>query len=73
MVGHVTIGDHATLTARTGVTTNLAGGMVYSGRPAKPYHAKIKNSRPMFAACPSSIERVKALEKALRLKSAPED
>jgi UDP-3-O-[3-hydroxymyristoyl] glucosamine N-acyltransferase len=72
MVGHVTIGDHATLAARTGVTTNLAGGMVYSGRPAKPY-MEDKKLEAHVHRLPKLNARVKALEKALRLKSAPED
>lgn len=71
-VGHVTIGDHATLAARAGVTANLAGGMVYSGRPAKPF-MEDKKLEAYVHRLPKLNERVKALEKAMRLKSAPEE
>ena len=71
-VGHVTIGDHATLTGRAGVTNNLAGGQVYSGRPAQPFREEMK-LRANVRRLPKLIERVKALEQALRLKRAAVD
>jgi len=71
-VGHVTIGDNTTLTGRAGVTTNLAGGQVYSGLPAIPFREEMK-LRATVRRLPKLIERVKALEQALRLQSAAAD
>lgn len=71
-VGHITIGDKATLTARTGVTTSLPGGEVYSGRPAKPFREDMK-LRATVNRLPKLIERVKALEEALRSRGSAED
>jgi UDP-3-O-[3-hydroxymyristoyl] glucosamine N-acyltransferase len=68
-VGHVTIGDHATLAGRTGVTQDLAGGQVYSGRPAQPFRDEMK-LRASVRRLPKLIERVKALEAALRVEPA---
>ena len=67
-VGHVTIGDKATLTGRTGVTTDLPGGEVYSGRPAKPFREEMK-LRANVRRLPKLLERVKALEEALKVKA----
>lgn len=72
VVGHITIGDKSTLTARSGVTTNLEGGEVYAGRPAKPFREEMK-LRANVRRLPKLIERVKAMEKALKITSAPEN
>jgi UDP-3-O-[3-hydroxymyristoyl] glucosamine N-acyltransferase len=71
-VGHITIGDKATLTARAGVTTNLPGGEVYAGRPAKPFREEMK-LRANVRRLPKLIERVKALEEALKIKQGGDD
>jgi UDP-3-O-[3-hydroxymyristoyl] glucosamine N-acyltransferase len=71
-VGHITIGDKATLTGRAGVTTNLAGGEVYSGRPAKPFREEMK-LRANVRRLPKLMDRVKALEEALQLKQTSAD
>ncbi len=63
-VGHITIGDHATLTGRCGVTTHLAGGQVYSGRPAQPFKEEMK-LRAHVRRLPKLVDRVKAIEQAL--------
>jgi UDP-3-O-[3-hydroxymyristoyl] glucosamine N-acyltransferase len=68
-VGHITIGDKATVTGRAGVTTSLPGGQVYSGRPAKPFREEMK-LRAQVRRLPKLVERVKALEEALKIKSA---
>jgi UDP-3-O-[3-hydroxymyristoyl] glucosamine N-acyltransferase len=65
IAGHVTIGDKATLAARTGVTTSLPGGEVYAGRPAAPFREEMK-LRAQVRRLPKLVERVKALEEALR-------
>lgn len=66
IVGHVTIGDKAVLTARTGVTVSLAGDITYSGRPAAPMRDDMK-LRAQIRRLPKLMERVKALEDATRL------
>ncbi|MES2439109.1 MAG: UDP-3-O-(3-hydroxymyristoyl)glucosamine N-acyltransferase [Verrucomicrobiota bacterium] len=71
-VGHVVIGDKATLTGRTGVTTSLEGGQVYSGRPAKPFREEMK-LRANVRRLPKLMERVKAIENALKISSKDQD
>jgi UDP-3-O-[3-hydroxymyristoyl] glucosamine N-acyltransferase len=65
IVGHVTIGDNAVLTARTGVTSSIAGDATYSGRPAAPMREDMKQ-RAHVRRLPKLVERVKALEQAIR-------
>lgn len=70
MVGHITIGDKASFAARTGVSTNLPGGQIYSGNPAAP----IKDDQRLRATLrrvPKLVERVKKLEQLLSEKSGP--
>ena len=69
--GHVVIGDKVTLTGRAGVTTDLAGGQIYSGHPAKPFREEMK-LRASVRRLPKLMERVKALEQALKISSASE-
>ena len=69
--GHVVIGDKVTLTGRAGVTTDLAGGQIYSGHPAKPFREEMK-LRANVRRLPKLMERVKALEQALKISSASE-
>lgn len=69
-VGHITIGDKATLAARTGVSSSLPGGDVYAGNPAQPFRDEMKQ-RASVRRLPKLIERVKALEEALRVKENP--
>lgn len=71
-VGHITIGDKATVTGRAGVTTSLPGGEVYAGRPAKPFKEEMK-LRAQVRRLPKLVERVKALEEALRAQSVSTD
>ena len=67
MAGHVTVGDKAVLSARTGVSTHLPGGEVYGGNPAMNYkdHQKLQAT---LRRVPKLVERVKALEDALKQK-----
>jgi UDP-3-O-[3-hydroxymyristoyl] glucosamine N-acyltransferase len=69
IVGHIEIGDRAVLTARAGATTNLPGGETYSGRPALPMREDYK-IRAHVRRLPKLVERVKALEAALKLPPA---
>jgi UDP-3-O-[3-hydroxymyristoyl] glucosamine N-acyltransferase len=64
IAGHVKIGSKAVLSARTGVTADLAGDMVYSGKPAQPMREEMK-SQAHLRRLPKLIARVKALEDAL--------
>jgi UDP-3-O-[3-hydroxymyristoyl] glucosamine N-acyltransferase len=66
--GHVTIGDKASFAGRSGVTTNLPGGEVYSGFPAQPFREEMKQ-RATVRRLPKLVERVKALEEALKIRS----
>jgi UDP-3-O-[3-hydroxymyristoyl] glucosamine N-acyltransferase len=66
IVGHVTIGDKAVLTARTGVTISLAGDETYAGKPALPLREDMK-IHAQLRRLPKLVERVKALEIAARL------
>ena len=43
VAGHVTVGSRAILTARTGVTADLPGGVVYAGKPAQPLREELKD------------------------------
>lgn len=63
--GHVLIGDKATLTGRTGVTASIAGGEIYAGKPAHPLRDEMK-LQAHLRRLPKLIERVKALEQAVR-------
>jgi UDP-3-O-[3-hydroxymyristoyl] glucosamine N-acyltransferase len=63
--GHVTIGAKATLTARTGVTASIAGDEIYAGKPAHPLRDEMK-LQAHLRRLPKLIERVKALEQAVR-------
>ena len=63
--GHVTIGDKATLTARTGVTASIAGDEIYAGKPAHPLRDEMK-LQAHLRRLPKLVERVKALEQAVR-------
>ena len=70
--GHVSIGDKAMIAGRTGITTSLPAGGTYSGFPAQPFKEEMK-LRATVRRLPKLIERVKALEAALKAKQAPED
>jgi UDP-3-O-[3-hydroxymyristoyl] glucosamine N-acyltransferase len=70
-VGHIFIGDKSTLTARSGATTNIPGGEVYAGRPAKPFRDEMK-LRANVRRLPKLMERVKALEEALKIQQGSE-
>lgn len=64
IAGHVTIGANAILAARTGATTNLAGGVTYSGKPALPMKEDTK-LQAHARRLPNLLERVKKLEKSI--------
>jgi UDP-3-O-[3-hydroxymyristoyl] glucosamine N-acyltransferase len=63
--GHVTVGDKAMIAGRTGVTTDLPAGGTYSGFPAQPFKEEMK-LRATVRRLPKLVERVKALEEAMK-------
>ncbi len=69
IAGHVTVGAKAILAGRTGVTTDLPGGIVYSGKPALPMKEETK-LQAHVRRLPKLLERVKALEKIVSKDSA---
>ena len=64
IAGHVTVGANTILAGRAGVTTNLAGGMAYAGKPAIPMKEDTK-LQAHVRRLPKLLERVKALEKII--------
>jgi UDP-3-O-[3-hydroxymyristoyl] glucosamine N-acyltransferase len=71
IAGHVTVGDKTTLAARTGVNASLPGGEIFAGNPAQPFKDEMK-MRANMRRLPKLIERVKALEEALKNQPSPE-
>ncbi len=65
VAGHVTVGPKSVLAARAGVAASLAGGEVYSGKPAMPIRQEMK-IQAHVRRLPKLVERVKALEEKLR-------
>ena len=60
---HITIGDRAVITARTGVTKSVAAGKLVGGMmPAMDYQAWRK-SQVLYARLPELFDRLKKLEK----------
>jgi UDP-3-O-[3-hydroxymyristoyl] glucosamine N-acyltransferase len=62
VAGHLKIGDKVTLAGRAGATTDLPGGEVYAGYPAKPA-AQDTKVRAQVRRLPKFVERLKTLEK----------
>jgi UDP-3-O-[3-hydroxymyristoyl] glucosamine N-acyltransferase len=69
--GHVTIGDKSMIAGRTGITNNLPGGEMYAGFPAQPLREEMK-LRATIRRLPKLVERVKALEEALKNRGLPD-
>ncbi len=63
--GHVVIGEGAILSGRSGATTSLQGGVIYSGKPALPYKEDTK-LQAHVRRLPKLLQRVKALEAKIR-------
>jgi UDP-3-O-[3-hydroxymyristoyl] glucosamine N-acyltransferase len=68
--GHLTIGDGATLTAQSGVPTDVPAGAVYSGYPAMDSLAWRK-SVSVFSRLPQLQKELRELrEEVARLRAA---
>jgi UDP-3-O-[3-hydroxymyristoyl] glucosamine N-acyltransferase len=62
---HITIGDGATITARTGVTKSVGPGKLVGGMmPAMDYQ-QWRKSQVLYARLPELFERLKKLEKKI--------
>lgn len=61
---HVRIGDGAVVAARAGVSTNIDGGAVVSGFPARDHRAELR-SEAVRLQLPEVLERLRALEREL--------
>jgi UDP-3-O-[3-hydroxymyristoyl] glucosamine N-acyltransferase len=64
IVGHITVGAKALLTARTGVTASIPGGETYAGKPALPIRDELKQ-QALLRRLPKLMDRVKKLEKQI--------
>lgn len=62
VAGHVMVDDKAILGSRTGVTTNLKGGVTYLGNPAQPFMDEQKQ-KALVRRLPKMLEDLKALKK----------
>jgi UDP-3-O-[3-hydroxymyristoyl] glucosamine N-acyltransferase len=66
---HITIGDRAIITARTGVTKSVEAGRRVGGMmPAQDYQ-QWRRAQALFARLPELFERLKRLEKQWRVTS----
>lgn len=65
IVGHVTVGTKALLTARTGVTASIPGNETYAGKPALPIREEMKQQAQLRRLA-KLVSRVKALEEKLK-------
>ena len=60
---HITIGDHAVITARTGVTKSVDAGKVVGGMmPAQDYQ-RWRRAQVLYSRLPELFDRVRRLEK----------
>lgn len=69
---HITIGDGAIVTARSGVTKSVKPGAVIGGTiPAQDYNAW-RRSQVLYSKLPEMAERLKKLEEMIRGKDSEE-
>lgn len=59
---HITIGDRAIVTARTGVTKSVEAGKIVGGLPVQD-HMKWRRLQALIARLPELFERLKQIEK----------
>ncbi len=65
---HITIGDGAIITARTGVTKSVEPGKLMGGMMAAMDHQQWRKSHVLYTRLPELFDRIKKLEKSVRVK-----
>jgi len=68
-VGHIHIGDQATVTAKSGVTKDIPAKQVYRGAPARPIKESME-LEVLYHRLPELFKRIRALEKELAAAKA---
>lgn len=68
-VGHIHIGDQATVTAKSGVTKDIPAKQVYRGAPARPIKESME-LEVLYHRLPELYDRIRALEKELAAAKA---
>ena len=64
VAGHLEVGDHAKLAAKSGVTKSLSGGETYAGMPAREISEKNRQDAHI-SRMPMMAKKLKELEKRL--------
>ena len=70
MIGHLRVGDGATLGARTGATKDVPPGEVVSGYPALPHREDMK-LQALYMRLPEMLARIEELESLQSPKRGP--
>lgn len=66
---HITIGDGAIITARTGVTKSVEAGKLMGGMMAAMDYQQWRKSHVLYTRLPELFDRLKKLEKIVAVKS----
>ncbi len=66
---HITIGDGAIITARTGVTKSVEAGKLMGGMMAAMDYQQWRKSHVLYTRLPELFDRLKKMEKILEVKS----
>lgn len=66
---HITIGDGAIITARTGVTKSVEAGKLMGGMMAAMDYQQWRKSHVLYTRLPELFDRLKKLEKIVEVKS----
>lgn len=69
--GHLKIGDGATVAAQAGVFGDVPAGETVSGYPARPHREALRAQAGLFRL-PELMKRLRALERAVMGKNAPD-
>lgn len=72
LTGHVEIGDGATIAAQAGVFGDVPAGLLYSGYPARPHKEALRAQAALFRL-PRTLKRMRALERVLFGRKAPDE